>query len=97
MWTVEISRLVFEEDFKKIDKNDQHLIIRTVTKKLASDPENYGEPLKYGLKGFWKLKVMNYRVIYKIEKEKIKVFVVKVGLRRNLEVYKEMISRIRKL
>jgi mRNA interferase RelE/StbE len=97
MWQVQIHKLVMEEDFKRINKHDQLIILKTINKKLSVDPEGYGEGLKQGLKGFWKLKISHYRVIYRVEKEKVLVFVLKVGLRRDQEVYKEMLSRLSKL
>lgn len=97
MYAVLIDELVFKEDFKGIDKNDQQKIIKTIRKKLTTDPERYGQPLKRDLKGLWKLRVGQYRVVYQIEKDKILVYVVKVGFRRDEEVYKETIQRIRRL
>ena len=38
MYTVLIDELVFEENFRKIDKPDQQKIIKTIRKKLTRDP-----------------------------------------------------------
>ncbi|MEK6645993.1 MAG: type II toxin-antitoxin system RelE/ParE family toxin [Candidatus Firestonebacteria bacterium] len=97
MWNIEIHTLVFEEDFKKIDSSMQQVILKAIEKKLSVDPENYGTPLRNELKGFWKLPISNYRVIYRIEKQQVKILVVKIGIRRDFEVYKEMIPRMKKL
>lgn len=97
MWRIKIHHFVIDEDFKKINKHDQSLIIKTIYKKLSVAPEKYGSPLRSGLKGYWKLKISHYRIIYKIEKEEIRVLVLKAGMRRDEEVYKEMFLRIKKL
>jgi len=97
MWKINIHRLVVEEDFKKISKHDQSILLKTIYKKLSSFPEKYGAPLRLELKGYWKLKVSDYRVIYKIEQDEIRVLVLKVGMRRDEEVYKEMLSRLNKI
>ena len=97
MWKIKIHRLVIEEDFKKIDKKDRIIILRTIYKKLSVAPEKYGSPLRSPLKGYWKLKISHYRVIYRIDKNTIMVLVLKVGLRREEEVYKEMLQRIKKI
>lgn len=97
MWQIKIHRFVIEEDFKKINEYDRSIILKTIYKKLSIAPEKYGSPLRSELKDFWKLKISHYRVIYKIEKDTIKVLVLKIGLRRDEEVYKEMLSRIKKL
>lgn len=97
MWKIKIHHLVRDEDFKKISKKDQSIILKTIYKKLGTSPEKYGAPLWHNLKGYWKLKISDYRVIYKIEKKEIKILVLKVGIRRDEEVYKEMLKRLKKL
>lgn len=72
----------------------QALIIKTIYKKLSTYPDEYGAPLRHTLKSYWKLKVSGYRIIYKIEKEKVSVLVLKAGIRRDKEVYREMLNRL---
>lgn len=97
MWKIKIHRLVVEEDFKKINKKDRTIILKTIYKKLAVAPEKYGSPFRNPLKGYWKLKISHYRVVYRIEKNAIKVLVLKVGMRRDEEVYREMLQRIKQI
>lgn len=97
MWRIKIHHLVIDEDFKKINKHDRSIILKTIYKKLSISPEKYGSPLRNELKGYWKLKISHYRVVYRIEKNTIKILVLKVGMRKDEEVYKEMFLRIRKL
>ncbi len=94
MFKVEIDELVFEKDFKKIDKTNQRRIIKTIRKKLTTKPKEFGKPLTGNLKGYWKLRVGKYRVIYEIEEEKVLVYVIMIGYRRNEEIYKKVISRL---
>ena len=94
IWKVKIHKLVIDTDFKKIDKKDQSIIIKTIYKKLSTFPEKYGDPLRHNLKGYWRLKISAYRVIYRIEKEKVSVLVLKAGIRRDNEVYKDMLKRL---
>jgi len=96
MWKIKFHRLVIDEDFRKISRHDQTLIIKTIYKKLGISPEKYGSPLRSGLKGYRKLKISHFRVIYRMEKKEIKVLVLKVGMRRDEEVYKEMLQRLKK-
>ncbi len=46
-------------------------------------PQEFGEPLRRTLKGYWKLRVGDYRVIYKVIG--ITVLILRIGHRR--EVY----------
>lgn len=94
MFKVIIDELVFTEDFKEITEKDQQRIMKTIRKKLTTEPELYGKPLKNDLKGFWKLKIDKYRVVYSINKGKIEVYVITVGFRRDEEVYKAAAKRI---
>ena len=97
MWKIKIHNLVTSEDFKRINKHDQKVILKTIYKKLSVSPGKYGSPLRSGLKRYWKLKISHFRVIYRIEKKEIKILVLKVGMRRDEEVYKEMLQRVKKL
>lgn len=97
MWRVRVHRLVIEEDFKKIPEKKCSEIVKTVFKKLGTNPEQFGAPLRHELKGLRKLRVGDYRVIYRIEKQEVHVLVLKVGIRRDSEVYREMQQRLQKL
>ena len=97
MWQIKVHRLVLDEDFKKINKKDQSIILKTIYKKLSTAPKEYGAPLRHELKGLWKLKVSGYRVVYKVEDEHIRIIVIKVGIRRDEQVYKQMLKRLKKI
>lgn len=94
MFKVLIDELVLKKDFKKIEKTDQLRIIKTIRKKLTTKPEEFGKPLAGELKGYWKLRIGEYRVIYEIEKDKIIVYVIMVGYRRDEEAYKKAVMRL---
>ena len=79
-----------KEDLPEIPKNMQDRIKKAIKERLLVDPGKYGEPLKRGLHGYRKLRVGDYRVIYKVDKENIAVF--KIGHRK--EVYRRVHLRI---
>ena len=97
MWNVVIHKLVLSEDFKRVDPPSRRLILKSIYKKLSKDPESYGSPLSGEYIGYWKLRVAHYRVIYRIIKDQIMVIVIKVGIRRDDEIYNELIHRLKKL
>lgn len=97
MWNVVIHRLVLSEDFKRVDPPSRRLILKSIYKKLSKDPESYGSPLSGEYRGYRKLKVAHYRVIYRIVKNQVMVIVIKVGIRRDGEIYNELIHRLKKL
>lgn len=94
MFKVLIDELIIKKDFKKIDTTGQQRIIKTIRKKLTIKPKEFGKPLAGDLKGYWKLRIGEYRVIYEIEEEKVLVYVILVGYRRDEEAYKKVITRL---
>ena len=97
MWQVKLHQLIFKEDFKNIPTSDQKRILKTIEKKLVVDPRAYGKPLIGSLQGYWRLRIEDYRVIYQIIDNEIIVFVVKVGIRKDDQVYREIFQRLKKL
>ena len=97
MWQVQIHPLVWEEDFKRFDPQIRQQIVKALRAKLATQPTHFGKPLVGPLKGCWRLRVGDYRVMYRIEHQRLVVLVVKVGMRRDAEIYLEAIPRLRKL
>lgn len=96
-WTIKIHRLVLDEDFKSISRPDQIIILKDIRKKLSLDPKSYGKPLLRELKGYFRLRVKDYRVIYKIREDIVEVLVIKVGIRRDEEVYRKVFFRLKNL
>ena len=45
-------------------------------KKLSLYPEIYGMPLRSHLRGYWRLRIGDYRVIYEIADQEVKIQVV---------------------
>ena len=97
MWQIKIHSLVYEEDFKSLSFFQQKIILDAIAKKLSLDPKAYGKPLREGFSGFWRLRVGDYRVVYQIFEKQIVVYVVKVGIRKDDRIYKELFLRLRKL
>lgn len=97
MWVIKFHLLVLKEDFEKIDPENQRRILKQIVKKLGIDPEAYGKALSGELHGYWRLRAGDFRAIYRILKDKIEVLVVKIGIRRDFEVYEKFLLRLKKL
>jgi mRNA interferase RelE/StbE len=95
MYRIVLDELVLERDLKPIDPSNRERILRAIRKKLTEGPGDFGSPLAGDLKGFWKLRVGAYRVIYRIFDKKKLVDVVLVGFRRNEEAYDKMMRRVK--
>lgn len=94
MYKIFYHKLVLSKDFKKVPKGDLRKIINAIHKKLFLSPETFGKPLQSELKGYFRLRIDPYRVIYRIEKERIFVFIVQIGLRKDFIVYLEAAKRL---
>jgi mRNA interferase RelE/StbE len=94
MYSIQYDPRVVREDFKAIPKNILKRIIRAIETKLAVAPEQYGKPLKGKLKTYWKLRVGHCRVVYRIEKKRLIVFVLHIGPRKEDAVYRAALKRV---
>lgn len=74
-----------EEKLRKLSKPVREMIRQAIEKKLIFDPVTFGKPLRYSLKGYRRLRVGDYRVIYKIIEDKVLVIIVDIDHRK--EVY----------
>lgn len=93
-YRIVVDDLVLKKDFRKIGVEDQKRIIRAIRQRLTTRPKDYGKPLKGELKGFWKLRVGQFRVVYEIRDEQVIVAVIMVGFRRDEEVYRAALARL---
>jgi mRNA interferase RelE/StbE len=73
---------IFLKQFRKLHGSESTRI-RERVKLLCEDPY-VGLPLKGDLQGFWKDRVGNYRIIYKIDETGNKVIFYDVGLRKSI-------------
>jgi mRNA interferase RelE/StbE len=53
-------------DVPLIDAKLKNRIKTAIERRLATEPQRYGEPLRKTLRGYWKLRVGDYRVVFKI-------------------------------
>ncbi len=72
------------KDYERIPPAIREIIRKAIEKKLTVDPHNFGKPLKYDLKGYRRLRVGEYRVIYKIDEGKVIVIIVDIDHRKDV-------------
>ena len=87
-WSIELDETA-EKDLSKLDKQIARRITKFLRERLAvlDDPRSIGEALKGSRLGeFWKYRVGDYRIIASIEDELVRIYIVRVGNRR--EVYR---------
>lgn len=76
MFTVLYSDEVVKDDLPNILEPLRSDIQHAIETKLMARPEVYSRPLRRSLKGYRKLKVGAYRVIFRIDEATAKIFVI---------------------
>ena len=65
---------VLNEDLASIPRNLHARIQKALEQRLTTEPTLYGESLRHHLKGYWKLRVGDYRVVYQIVGQEVWVY-----------------------
>ena len=73
-YKLEYHPAVKKSDLPKIDAKNRKMIKRAIEKRLVRQPEIYGKPLQRTLKGYWKLRVGDYRIVFKVSSTSIFIF-----------------------
>jgi len=58
-------------DIPLLDAKLRTRIKNAIERRLTTAPHLYGEPLRKTLRGYWKLRIGDYRVVFKIVAEEI--------------------------
>jgi mRNA interferase RelE/StbE len=87
VWRVEFDRDA-ARDLRKLDVAAQRRILRYLRDRIATDqdPRRFGHALTGDLKGLWRYRIGDYRIVAAIEDDRFVVLVVTVGHRH--EVYR---------
>jgi len=67
---------VINEDLPYILEPWRNEIKQAIEKKLMTRPEVYSRPLRRSLKGYRKQRVGNYRIVFRVEDNLVKIFVI---------------------
>jgi len=78
------------EDLPEIPVNLRRRLARSIQARLTTDPERYGTPLRRSLKGYWKLRVGDYRVVFKLVGSEVWILTI---LHRSV-VYEALTARL---
>jgi mRNA interferase RelE/StbE len=89
-WEVLYHPDIVKCDLPEIPKNIQARLKKAIELRLLIDPTLSGGPLRKDLKGYRKMRVGDYRIIYRIEKNGIIILII--GHRK--KVYSRVFQRI---
>ena len=78
-----------KDDLNSLEVLSKVRIKRAIETRLATDPIKSGELLKGNLKGFRKLRIGDYRIVYKVIEEEVLI----LGIRHRKDIYEVMKNR----
>ena len=83
-----IIRQKAEKQLNKLDDSMKLKIMRYIKQNLnnTDNPKKFGKALRYNLKGFWRYRVENYRIIAKIEKDELVILIVEIDKRDKIYI-----------
>jgi mRNA interferase RelE/StbE len=90
-FTVNYHPDVKEVDLPRINVKMRDRIRRAIESRLMTAPQEYGLPLRKNLRGYWKLRVGDYRIVFKIEREIVYI----LGIRHRKFIYGDVPGRIK--
>jgi len=77
-------------DIPLLDAKMKARIKNAIETRLTEEPQQYGVPLRKTLHGYWKLRVGDYRVVFKIVKDEVWIF----GIIHRKKVYEAIKKRL---
>ena len=80
-----ISTIKFKEDLSKLDNSVVKTILKYIKKlELSDNPKAYGKELGGNMAGLYRFRINNYRLITKIEEEKLIIYALGLGHRSKI-------------
>ena len=76
-------------DIPLLNETLKKRIKKALEDRLMTAPHQYGEPLRKNLKGYWKLRVGDYRVVFKVVEQEVWV----MGIINRKDVYDRILKR----
>jgi mRNA interferase RelE/StbE len=96
-YRIKLHKDVLDEDSKKFDARTKEKIKQKCLELLSRHPEEVGEPLRPPLGRYRKLVIFNnYRIVCRVDRDEVVVFILAVGIRRDAEVYELALRRLKK-
>lgn len=84
-WTVELDDAAIRE-LRKLGKSASSSVLKYLETRIATeeDPRRFGKALLGDKAGLWRYRVADYRIICRVEDERLIVLVVRVGHRKDV-------------
>jgi mRNA interferase RelE/StbE len=88
-WTV-LYHTEIQDDYRKLGRVEARNIQAVIDARLVNgEPDKSGKPLHGALAGFRRMRTGDTRIVYRVNKGKIEILIIAVGMRRDDEVYEK--------
>lgn len=75
---------VVEEDIPALPKTMRDLIRRAIESRITADPVSLGKPLRYSFVGHRRIRVGDYRIVYRVDAKDRMVTIVLIKHRKDV-------------
>ncbi|MBI5641448.1 MAG: type II toxin-antitoxin system RelE/ParE family toxin [Nitrospirae bacterium] len=81
---------VLKDDIPLLSAGMRGRIRKVIEAKLMTAPQDFGLPLRKTLKGYWKLRIGDYRIVFKVTGNEAHV----MGIGHRKDIYERMSARL---
>ena len=93
-WTV-LYHPAVQDDFRRLGRVEARKIQTVIDERLIKgEPDNAGKQLSGALAGYRRMRTGSTRIVYRVNKGKIEILIIAVGMRRDDEVYMKAGERV---
>ena len=86
-YIVSFHEVVIKKHIPALPNTMKGRIKSAIEERIALDPISFGKPLRYGLKGYRRTRVGDYRIVYRVEEDTHMVKVIAIQHRK--DIYEE--------
>ena len=85
MWKIEFTEQAAKQ-LQKLDQQASHRIVTWLKERAATgaDPKLFAKQLTGEMSEYWRFRVGDYRIIWKLKDEIVSITVVRIGHRRDI-------------
>ncbi len=88
LYQIEYLDTVVNEDIPTLPKTIKNTIKKAIEERLTVDPLGFGKPLRYSLNGHRRLRVSDYRIVYRIDERNDDIVLI-VAIKHRKDVYED--------
>jgi mRNA interferase RelE/StbE len=89
VWKVTLHREV-QNDLRALGRVEARNLMAVINGRIVNgEPDKSGKPLHGALAGFRRMRTGDTRIVYRVDKGKIEILIIAVGMRRDDEVYEK--------